>query len=140
MITHSLRPWIEGSSYMISSMTSSRMARSPRAPVPRLSASRAMAATASSVNLSRTFSRSKYFWYCLMIAFFGSREDAHQRLIVEVVQGGDDREPADELGDEPVLQEVLGLDHRQEVADPALVAALDLGAEAHARAAHARSR
>src|SRR5262249_38771786 len=73
VITHSFRPWIDGSSYMMSSMTSSRMARSPRAPVPRLSASRAMAATASSVNLSRTFSRSKYFWYCLMIAFFGSR-------------------------------------------------------------------
>src|SRR5678815_370285 len=72
VMTHSLRPWMDGSSYMISSMTSSRMARRPRAPVPRLSASLAMAATASSVNLSRTFSRSKYFWYCLMIAFFGS--------------------------------------------------------------------
>jgi len=43
-----------------------------RAPVPRLSASLAMQATASSVNLRRTFSRSKYFWYCLMIAFLGS--------------------------------------------------------------------
>src|SRR5207344_298043 len=73
VITHSLRPWMDGSSYMISSMTSSRMARSPRAPVPRLSASLAMAATASSVNLRRTFSRSKYFWYCLMMAFLGSR-------------------------------------------------------------------
>src|SRR5262245_61460904 len=73
VITHSLSPWIEGRSYMISSMTSSRIARRPRAPVPRLSASRAIAATASSVNLSRTFSRSKYFWYCLMIAFLGSR-------------------------------------------------------------------
>src|SRR5918996_2977233 len=72
VITHSLRPWMDGSSYMISSMTSSRIARRPRAPVPRLSASRTMAATASSVNLRRTFSRSKYFWYCLMIAFFGS--------------------------------------------------------------------
>ena len=73
VMMHSFRPWMEGRSYMISSMTSSRIARSPRAPVPRLSASRAIAATASSVNLSRTFSRSKYFWYCLMIAFFGSR-------------------------------------------------------------------
>src|SRR5207237_7826624 len=72
VMTHSLSPWIEGSSYMISSMTSSRIARRPRAPVPRLSASLAIAATASSVNLRRTFSRSKYFWYCLVIAFLGS--------------------------------------------------------------------
>ena len=125
---------------MISSMTSSRIARSPRAPVPRFIASRAIAATASSVNLSRTFSRSKYFWYCLMIAFFGSREDAHQRRLVQVVQGGDHRQPADELGDEPVLQQVLGLDHGQQVADPALLAALDLGAEAHAASAPRGSR
>ena len=69
---HSFNPGIDGSSYIISSITSSSTARSPRAPVPRFIASRATAATASSVNLSRTFSRSKYFWYCFTMAFFGS--------------------------------------------------------------------
>src|SRR5437870_282747 len=65
-------------------------------------------------------------------------EDAHQRRLVEVVEGRDDRQPADELGDEPVLQEILGLDHHEEVAHPALLAPLDLRAEAHARASDAR--
>ncbi|OGL05652.1 MAG: hypothetical protein A3I03_12210 [Candidatus Rokubacteria bacterium RIFCSPLOWO2_02_FULL_68_19] len=73
MTMHSLSPWMEGSSYMTSSITSSRIARSPRAPVPRFRAFLAMATTASSVNLRRTFSRSKYFWYCFMMAFLGSR-------------------------------------------------------------------
>src|SRR5881397_315227 len=65
-------------------------------------------------------------------------EDADQRGLVEVVEGRDDRQPTDELGDEPVLQEILGLDHHEEVAHPALLAPLDLRAEAHARASDAR--
>src|SRR5438093_608974 len=65
-------------------------------------------------------------------------EDADQRRLVEVVEGRDDRQPADELRDEPVLQEILGLDHHEEVAHPALLAPLDLRAEAHARASDAR--
>src|SRR5258705_264592 len=73
VMMHSFSAGSEGSSYITSSMTSSSTARRPRAPVPRFIASRAIAATASSVNLSRTFSSSKYFWYCLRIAFFGSR-------------------------------------------------------------------
>src|SRR5579859_96262 len=36
-------------------------------------------------------------------------EDAHDVLLIEVVQGHDDRQAADELGDEPVLQQVLRL-------------------------------
>src|SRR6185369_373441 len=58
--------------------------------------------------------------------------------LVEIVQRGDDGQAADELRDEAVLQQVLGLDHGQQVADPPLLAALDLGAEAHARASHPR--
>src|SRR5262245_9259081 len=63
-------------------------------------------------------------------------EDADERRVVEVVQRGDDGEPADELGDEAVAQQVLGLDHREQVADAPLRVTLDLGAEAHARASH----
>src|SRR5437667_421303 len=65
-------------------------------------------------------------------------ENPDERRLVEVVERRDDGQPADELGDEPVLQKVLGLDHRQEVAHPAFLAPLDLGAEAHARAPDAR--
>src|SRR2546430_1225504 len=67
-------------------------------------------------------------------------EDADQRGLVEVVERRDDRQPADELGDEPVLQEILGLDHHEEGAHPALLTPLDLRAEAHARASDARLR
>src|SRR5437016_167859 len=65
-------------------------------------------------------------------------ENPDEGRLVEVVERRDDRQPADELGDEPVLQQVLGLDHRQEVAHPALLAPLDLRAEAHAGPPHAR--
>ena len=52
------------------------------------------------------------------------------------MQRGDDGQPADELGDQAVLEQILGLDHGQQVADAAVLAALDLGAEAHAGAPH----
>src|SRR5437773_6207599 len=65
-------------------------------------------------------------------------QDADERRLVEVVERRDDGQPADELGDEPVLQEVLGLDHRQEVAHPAFLAPFDLRAKAHAGAPDAR--
>src|SRR5881628_3727752 len=42
------------------------------------------------------------------------------------------------LLDDRVLRQILGLDHRQEVAHPALLAPLDLRAEAHAGPPHAR--
>src|SRR5439155_296526 len=59
-------------------------------------------------------------------------EDAHQGLLVEVVERRDHGEPAHELGDEAVLEQVLRLDHGQQVADPPVLPALDLGPEAHA--------
>src|SRR5712664_1489170 len=64
-------------------------------------------------------------------------EDADQGRLVQVVQGGDHRQAAHELGDEAVLELVLGLDQGQQLADPAVLAALDLGPEADAGPAHA---
>jgi len=61
-----------GSSNMISVITFSRMARSPRAPAPRLIASCAAARSASGSKLSRTSSSSNSFLYCLVSAFLGS--------------------------------------------------------------------
>src|SRR3989440_254659 len=63
----------------------------------------------------------------------GLLEDPHQRRIVEVVQRGDHGQAADELGDEAVAQQVLGLDHRQQVAHATFGMTLDFGAEAHTR-------
>ena len=64
-ISTSLMFGCDGMSYMMSSITFSRIARRPRAPDLRLSASRAIAVSAPSVNLSCTLSISKSFWYCL---------------------------------------------------------------------------
>ena len=75
-----------------------------------------------------------------MIAFFGSFRMRTSAGSSRSCEGGDDRQAADELGDQAVLQQILGLDHGQQVADPALLAALDLGAEAHARAADRGAR
>src|SRR5213080_2832483 len=62
----------DGMSYITSSMMFSMMARSPRAPDLRLSASRAIAERAPSVKRRCTPSISKSFWYCRVRAFFGS--------------------------------------------------------------------
>ena len=123
---------MEGSSYMISSMTSSSTARRPRAPVPRFIASRATAATASSVNLQPHLLQLEVLLVLLDDRVLGLAQDADERRLVEVVQGGHHGQPPDELRDEPVLQQVLGLHHGQQVAHAPVLAALDLGPEAHA--------
>src|SRR5205809_2358862 len=61
-----------GRSNMMSVIISSRMARRPRAPVPRLIAFCAIALRASFSIVSRTSSSSNSFWYCLESAFLGS--------------------------------------------------------------------
>ena len=78
-------------SYITSSMTSSRMARRPLAPVFWVKAFRAMAPNAPSVNLSFTFSKERSFSYCLVRAFLGSVRILHQGAFIELIQGGDDR-------------------------------------------------
>ena len=61
-----------GKSNIVSSITSSIIARRPRAPHLRSIAMCAIARTASSSNVSSTPSRPSSFWYCLHNAFFGS--------------------------------------------------------------------
>src|SRR6185312_3055877 len=61
-----------GRSNITSVMISSRMARNPRAPVPRLSAFPATARNALSSNVIFTSSSSKSLVYCLVSAFLGS--------------------------------------------------------------------
>ena len=62
----------------------------------------------------------------------GLDEDPHQRGLVQVVERRHDRQPPDELRDQPELQQVLGLDLGEHVAELAVGLAPDLGAEAHA--------
>ena len=49
---------------------------------------------------SSTSSNSKNLRYCLISAFFGSVRMRTSAPLVEVGDGADDRQPADELGDE----------------------------------------
>src|SRR5882724_600446 len=63
-------------------------------------------------------------------------EDAHQRLLVELLERRDDRQAADELGDQPVLDEVLGEDVLQRLRGTALLLALDVGPEAQRLLVH----
>src|SRR4029078_619022 len=58
------------------------------------------------------------------------RQDLHQGVDVEIVDGGDHREPADELGDQAELREVLGAYLGEQVVGVALLRALDLRGEA----------
>src|SRR4029079_7771810 len=61
-------------------------------------------------------------------------QDLDQRGIVEFLERGDDRQPADELGDQAELDQVFRLGLAQQDADVlAIVRARDLGAEADAR-------
>ena len=120
----------EGMSYITSSIASSMTARKPRAPVPRAMASEAMACSASSVKSSLTPSISEELRVPLRDGVLRLGEDAHERRLVERIERSDDREAADELGNEAVAQQVFRLHERHELARVALLLALDLGAEA----------
>src|SRR5207237_1511656 len=67
----------------------------------------------------------------------GLDEDAHERLLVEVRHGADDRQAADELGDQTELQQVLGQDLGEDDAEVLLVRAANVGAEPHTLVADA---
>ena len=97
------------------------IARRPRAPVPRSSALSAIASTASSVNSSSTSSSSKSFWYCLTSALRGSvriwTSASWSSLVTLAISG----QPADELGDQAELDEVLGAHLGEQVVGLALL-------------------
>ena len=97
-----------GMSYITSSSDSSTIERSARAPVLRSSATSAAARSAPGVKTSSTLSSDRNFWNWRVTAFFGSVEDADQVLRGQRRQRDDDRQPADELGDQPELEQVLG--------------------------------
>ena len=44
-----------------------------------------------------------------------------QRVLIEILKGGENRQAADEFRDKPELQKVLGLDSAEDLACPAIV-------------------
>ena len=84
------------------------MARRPRAPVPRRIAWSAIGLerVVGELQLDAVELEEPLVLLDQRVARLG--EDAHQRLPVEVAHAGDDRQPADELGDHAELQQVLG--------------------------------
>src|SRR3954452_2502608 len=70
-------------------------------------------------------------------AVLGLVEDAHQRLLVELLQRRHHRQTADELRDQPVLDQILGQDVLQELARLLVALPLDVGAEAERLLVHA---
>ena len=107
----------------MSSSTDSMIVRRPRAPVLRLSALRAIASSAS----GRHF-QFHAFHVEQLLELLGDRvlrlgEDLDQRFLVELLERGDHRQAADELGDQAELDQVLGLDVGQQLADVGLALA-----------------
>jgi hypothetical protein len=98
----------DGSSYIVLSRTSSRMARSPRAPVWRRIARSAIASSASVLELELDAVELEEPLVLLGERVLRPGEDVDQRVAVERLHRRDDRQPADELGNQPVADQVLG--------------------------------
>src|SRR5580704_14448685 len=113
-ITTSSTPSRLGRSNMVSSRMLSMIERRPRAPVLRSIALRAMAPSASSAKLRSMLSISNSRWYCLTSAVF---------------EGGEHRQPPNELRDQAILQQVLRLDVAEYLAGLAVLRRRHLGAE-----------
>ena len=89
--THSFTSTREGISYMVSSIISSRMDRSPRAPVFRFRASFAIATSDSSVKRRADVLEFEQPLILLDQGVLGLAKDLDQRLFIQFVQVGDDR-------------------------------------------------
>ena len=107
LITHFLMSVRDGISYMTSSRISSIRVLSPRAPVLYRSDASAAASSASGVKTSSTLSRARNLEYCLVIAFLGSTRMRTRSSLVRRVERDGDGQPADELGDEPELKQIV---------------------------------
>ena len=103
VITTDFTPPNAGISYIRSSITSSRIVRSARAPVFMTAARRAMAFTAGSVNRVRLprFREGLILPHQRVARF---SQYSNERRHIEVCKGGQNRKSADELGNESKLQ------------------------------------
>src|SRR5579884_174921 len=121
----------EGMSYITSSMMFSMMARNP--PGTRL-ALEGLARDRGERPVGEAEVHPLHLEELLVLAREGIlrlAEDAHQGRLVELLQRGNHGQPPDELGDQPELQQVLGLHLLEELPHGPLVLATDIGAKAH---------
>ena len=140
LMRHCLMSRCEGIVYMRSSISSSRMMRRPRAPdvaLERLAGDR-VERLVGELELDPLELEDR-----LVLpdqAVLGLVEDAHQRRLVELLERRDHRQAADELGDQAVLDQVLGQHVLEQAGGLLLLLALDLGAEAERLLVHAAAR
>ena len=108
MTTHSLTPVSDGISYITSSMTSSRIARRPRAPELRRAASSAIAR--QRVGPEGQLHALELEQPLVLLGERVPRLPQHlgQRVDVERVARDDHRQAAHELGDHAELDQILG--------------------------------
>ena len=81
--------------------------RSPRAPVSRSSALSAISQSASSVKTSSIVVVVEEALVLLDERVLRLGQDLHEVLALQLVHGRDDRQAADELGDQPVSEQIL---------------------------------
>ena len=90
--------------------TSSRIARRPRAPVPRLSALLAIAVRAAFVERDLHLFEAEELGVLLRERVLRLLEDPDERLLVERLERNGDRKTADELGNHSVAKQIVRLD------------------------------
>ena len=100
---------------MISSSVSSRMARRPRAPVPRLSAFCRDRAQRGLLEGDLHVLEVEQLHVLLGERVLRLLEDLDQRVFVERLERYHDRQAADQLGNQPVAQQIIGLHFAERV-------------------------
>src|SRR3954465_6002969 len=123
LTTTSLIPVLEGTSYMMSSMAPSRMARRPRAPLLRARARCALERLLrhrdqrAARELELHAVHLEELLVLLHQAVLRLRQDVDERVLVELVERRDDRQAADELRDQPEFEQILGLHLAEQIAE-----------------------
>ena len=110
MIVQDLMSLREGMSYMMSSSTSSTMVRRPRAPVFWLRACAAVSSSASGGEDQVDFVQLKELAVLLDDRVLGLRQNANQGVAIQRLETHEDGETSDELGNQAVLEQILGND------------------------------
>ena len=104
--------------------------RRPRAPILRSSADSAIASSAVVGEAQLDVLVLEQLHVLTRDGVARLRQDLDERRLVELVQRADDRQPADELGDQAVLDQILRLELLERRADVAAAQRLHVGLEA----------